>query len=64
MRFAHASGLCNNEALAREGIDTFLFTPHLDHHRMRNNEALAREGIDTPLCLLLHQILFGVTMRH
>ena len=37
---------CNNEALAREGIDTqnYMLSRNADQS---NNEALAREGIDT-----------------
>ena len=44
MSFQHR----NNEALAREGIDTF--SGHKEYVSLRlpsNNEALAREGIDT-----------------
>ena len=36
----------NNEALAREGIDTFS-SDLSSSHQKGNNEALAREGIDT-----------------
>ena len=39
--------LRNNEALAREGIDTSVMSNTIEHCFYRNNEALAREGIDT-----------------
>ena len=38
--------LCNNEALAREGIDTCKVYTFIVAF-FGNNEALAREGIDT-----------------
>ena len=38
---------CNNEALAREGIDTFYIYRFRFYRYRCNNEALAREGIDT-----------------
>ena len=37
----------NNEALAREGIDTMFQPPTITRLEKCNNEALAREGIDT-----------------
>ncbi len=40
-------GYCNNEALAREGIDTLDKCTVGGCRGLRNNEALAREGIDT-----------------
>ena len=40
----------NNEALAREGIDTaFWVTTGSPSLAISNNEALAREGIDTSI---------------
>ena len=38
---------CNNEVLAREGIDTISFFSNHNNSFSRNNEVLAREGIDT-----------------
>ena len=37
----------NNEALAREGIDTYIDSVSTGTDIFGNNEALAREGIDT-----------------
>ena len=37
----------NNEALAREGIDTWKDLIFLESAAFRRNEVLAREGIDT-----------------
>ena len=37
----------NNEALAREGIDTHTYFQLVRLQHICNNEALAREGIDT-----------------
>ena len=50
--------ICNNEALAREGIDTFS-SDLSSSHQKGNNEALAREGIDTISFFQckIHQIL-------
>ena len=41
---------CNNEVLAREGIDTCNSRSRLRLHHS-NNEVLAREGIDTAVIL-------------
>ena len=40
-------GYCNNEVLAREGIDTGRALPIKTMALQCNNEVLAREGIDT-----------------
>ena len=39
--------LCNNEVLAREGIDTSPSLYAMSRTSSGNNEVLAREGIDT-----------------
>ena len=39
--------LCNNEVLAREGIDTSYMPDNSSDSIICNNEVLAREGIDT-----------------
>ena len=38
---------CNNEVLAREGIDTSQYQVQRILRLLGNNEVLAREGIDT-----------------
>ncbi len=44
----YRSFVSNNEALAREGIDTISYAFAMHNFCIeRNNEALAREGIDT-----------------
>ena len=40
-------GYCNNEVLAREGIDTAMYGLIYLAVDFSNNEVLAREGIDT-----------------
>ena len=58
------SRVSNNEALAREGIDTGINFLSAESMFMCNNEALAREGIDTSTILLDIWTIVLVTMRH
>ena len=48
----------NNEALAREGIDTRLRVHAAQQGMPCNNEALAREGIDTLALELANNLEF------
>ncbi len=54
----------NNEALAREGIDTFYVWLSMRVDNCGNNEALAREGIDTIKDFECIEDKHLVTMRH
>ena len=54
----------NNEALAREGIDTPAIENSVHFLFDSNNEALAREGIDTKQDTNLYPSDSAVTMRH
>ena len=55
---------CNNEALAREGIDTPAIENSVHFLFDSNNEALAHEGIDTKQDTNLYPSDSAVTMRH
>ena len=56
--------ISNNEALAREGIDTPAIENSVHFLFDSNNEALAREGIDTKQDTNLYPSDSAVTMRH
>ena len=56
---------CNNEVLAREGIDTILSMTQKDTAAIPgNNEVLAREGIDTMVQYHDWIVITHVTMRY